>query len=69
MDTVQVLVNDEPTELPAGTTLSSLLAKLNVKPRGVAAAVNAEVVPQQGWEATTLKSGDTVLIITATQGG
>ncbi|NDC37592.1 MAG: sulfur carrier protein ThiS [Proteobacteria bacterium] len=69
IDTVQVLVNDDPTELLAGTTLSGLLAELNVKPRGVAVAVNAEVIPQLGWDNTTLKSGDAVLIITATQGG
>ncbi len=36
---------------------------------GVAAAVNAEVVPRRAWAATALEPGDDVEIITAVQGG
>ena len=37
--------------------------------RGVAVAVNGEVVPKAGWGARRLRSGDSVEIIAATQGG
>lgn len=36
---------------------------------GVAAAVDATVVPRSRWHATELRSGQTVEIITAMQGG
>lgn len=69
MERIQIQVNDEPTELDSGTTLAALLEQLRVKPRGVAAAINSEVIPQSQWHSAALKSGDTILIITATQGG
>jgi sulfur carrier protein len=69
MGQIIVQVNDEPTELASGTTLAALLEQLKVKPRGIAAAINSEVIPQSQWHAAALESGDSVLIITATQGG
>ena len=69
MEPITVQVNDQPTELASGTTLAALLEQLKVKPRGVAAAINSEVIPQSHWHTAALKSGDSVLIITATQGG
>ncbi|MCM4079819.1 sulfur carrier protein ThiS [Paractinoplanes hotanensis] len=37
--------------------------------RGVAVAVNGEVVPRSTWEATALAEGDSVEVLTAAQGG
>ena len=37
--------------------------------RGVAVAVNGEVVPRSTWEATPLAEGDSVEVLTAAQGG
>jgi len=66
-----VLVNGEPRELPAGTTVSGLLDALDVPggPLGVAVAVDAEVVPRGEWETTELGEGARVEVLRAIQGG
>jgi sulfur carrier protein len=37
--------------------------------KGIAVAVNGEVVPRSAWDATDLQPGDRVEVLTAAQGG
>jgi sulfur carrier protein len=68
--TLGILVNDQPYLLAGPPTLGSLLAQLGLAGRrGVAAAVNGEVVPRDAWESRPLAERDRVLVIRATQGG
>jgi sulfur carrier protein len=67
--TVQVSVNGEPREVPAGTTVGQLVAMVTEVASGVAAAVNGEVVPRGSWAARLLGDGDRVEVVTAVQGG
>ena len=48
-----------------------MLARLDLdaRARGVAVAVDAEVVPRGEWEGVALKSGARVEVLTAIQGG
>jgi sulfur carrier protein len=62
-------VNGEPRDVPPGTTLADLVGQLTESPRGVAAAVNGEVVPRRAWSAIPLAERDTVEVVTAVQGG
>lgn len=39
------------------------------KTNGLAVAVNNQVVPRSDWKTTLLQDQDSILIITATQGG
>ena len=66
-----VVVNGERRELPAGMTVSGLLDALDVPDagRGVAVAVDAEVVPRGEWETTELDEGARVEVLHAIQGG
>ena len=66
-----VVVNGEQRELPPGTTVSALLDALDVPGgvRGVAVAVDAEVVPRGEWETTTVADGARVEVLRAIQGG
>jgi sulfur carrier protein len=68
---VTVVINGERRELPAGTTVSALLDALDVPGgvRGVAVAVDAEVVPRGEWETTELDDGARVEVLHAIQGG
>ncbi len=68
---MKVLVNGEPTELEAGATVQSALAGLALPAgeRGVAVAVDAEVVPRGEWTARELSDGARVEILRAIQGG
>jgi sulfur carrier protein len=66
-----VVVNGEAHELPAGTTVRGLLEALEVPggERGVAIAVDAEVVPRGEWDTTELDDGARVEVLRAIQGG
>lgn len=64
-----VTVNGAPRRIDAGLTLDALVATVTAAPRGVAAAVNEDVVPRGSWPTTTLGDGDRVEILTAVQGG
>ena len=64
-------VNGRPADIAAGTTIADLLATLDVpaEGRGVAVAVEAEVVPRGEWPRRSLSDGDRVEVVTAVQGG
>jgi sulfur carrier protein len=66
---MNVLVNGEPTELEAGATVEAVLASLQLPDRGVAVAVDAEVVPRGEWPAHELNEGARVEVLRAIQGG
>jgi sulfur carrier protein len=66
---VKVLVNGEQTELAAGATVEAVLASLELPDRGVAVAVDAEVVPRGEWPARELSEGARVEVLRAIQGG
>jgi sulfur carrier protein len=60
--------SDEP--LVAGTLTALLEEKaVDVAQRGIAVALNGEVVPRAAWPQTQLKAGDSVEIVRARQGG
>jgi sulfur carrier protein len=65
-----VFVNDQPRALAAGTALVDLLRELGLAERkGVAIAINDEVVPRSTWPVRPLADGEHILVIQATQGG
>jgi sulfur carrier protein len=66
---MRVLVNGEPTELESGATVEAVLASLELPDRGVAVAVDAEVVPRAEWPAHELNEGARVEVLRAIQGG
>lgn len=49
--------------------LADVVAGLSAAPRGIAVAVNADVVPRGAWPSTRLGDGDRVEVLTAVQGG
>ena len=65
-----ILVNGEPAERD-GATIAELLSELGVedRARGVAVAVNGEIVPRASWPALRVGDGDRVEALTAMQGG
>jgi sulfur carrier protein len=66
---LRVTVNGEETELPAGTSVSELLELLDIEPRGVAVAVDGEVVTRRAWGERSLAAGERVEILSIAQGG
>lgn len=65
-----ITLNGRPHELASPATLEALLCGLGLSERrGVAAAVNGEVVPRAAWALRALAQSDRVTVIRATQGG
>jgi sulfur carrier protein len=68
---VRVLLNGTEAELASGATVQAALDALDLPGagRGVAVAVDAEVVPRGQWDAHELHDGARVEVLRAIQGG
>jgi thiazole synthase len=66
-----VELNGRPVELPDGATVATAIELSGTAPegRGVAVAVDGDVVPRSEWDATTLAEGQSVEVLAAIQGG
>jgi sulfur carrier protein len=66
-----VTLNGRPHELPDGATVETAVSEAGVdgNGRGVAVAVDGEVVPRGEWGATSLRDGQQVEVLRAVQGG
>jgi sulfur carrier protein len=66
-----ILLNGQPSDLTAGETVARVLAHLDLdrNARGVAVAVDGEIVPRSTWETHALPAGARVEVLTAMQGG
>jgi sulfur carrier protein len=66
-----IVLNGEQTDLAAGAPLTAAIARLglSVDTRGVAIAINGEVLPRSEWSSYTLADETRVEILTAMQGG
>lgn len=66
---MQLTVNGEGRTLAGGATVAELVGAIRAQTRGLAVAVNGEVVPRAGWPVRELRDGDRVEVLTAAQGG
>jgi sulfur carrier protein len=68
---VVVTVNGESQELAGGATVASVLELLDLPPgaRGVAVALDGEVVTRARWSETLLGDGAQIEVVAAIQGG
>lgn len=68
---MKVRVNGHPVELGAAASVAEAVASAGVaRPaRGVAVAVDGEVVPRAQWEERLLCEGEDVEVVHAVQGG
>ncbi|WP_433529926.1 sulfur carrier protein ThiS [Micromonospora sp. CA-263727] len=66
---MELTVNGVRRSVPDGVTVAELVRDVTPQQRGVAVAVNGEVVPRAGWPATVLRGGDRVEVLSAAQGG
>jgi sulfur carrier protein len=66
-----IRLNGELSDVAAGETVLAVLARLDLSPdaRGVAVAVDGEVVPRARWRSFELTEHAQVEVLTAMQGG
>lgn len=68
-DTLKLEVNGEPLEVSPGSTVSDVVEVIGCGARGVAVAVNSELVRRAQWPTAELAEGDRVEIMHAVAGG
>jgi len=68
---VRIVINGEARTVDAGATVESVAELLDVAPgaRGVAIALDGEVVTRSQWSATELRDGCRVEVVSAIGGG
>jgi sulfur carrier protein len=68
---LKIVVNGTERQVPDGLTVAALVEREGGAPeaRGLAVAVDAEVVPRSEWERAMLRGGQRVEILAAIQGG
>jgi thiamine biosynthesis protein ThiS len=66
---IQINVNGEKKECPAGTSVSELLESLDIDKRYVAVEVNLKVVPRTQLSEMKLQESDSLEIVTFVGGG
>ena len=66
-----VVLNGQPHELPDGATVAEAVLAVGVSGdgRGVAVALDGEVVPRGEWARTHVSEGQHVEVLHAVQGG
>jgi sulfur carrier protein len=64
-------LNGRPIELGEAATLAEAVSAAGAEPeaRGVAVAVDGEVVPRGEWDRVELREGQSVEVVGAVQGG
>jgi sulfur carrier protein len=66
---IDIVVNGDPHRVASGSTVATLVATLEAGPRGVAVAIDEEVVPRSVWASTELRDGHRIEVLRASQGG
>ncbi|OZI71838.1 sulfur carrier protein ThiS [Bordetella genomosp. 12] len=66
---MQITLNGQARELPAGTTVLGLLDTLGYTGKRVAVERNGDIVPKSQHAGTPLADGDQVEIVVAVGGG
>jgi sulfur carrier protein len=68
---VKVTVNGAPADVPSGASVAEILAALGHDPsgRGLAVAIDGEVVPRRTWSEAPVAAGSRLEVLAAAQGG
>jgi sulfur carrier protein len=66
-----IVLNGEACDVRAGESIVAALARLDLErdARGIAVAVDGEVVPRARWDSYALAESARVEVVTAMQGG
>lgn len=66
---MNIVVNGAPRETDDETTVDALVRSMGGGERGVAVALNGEVVPRSAWSTTQIEEADRVEVLRAVGGG
>ena len=66
---IDITLNGEPRRVAGDSAVADLMSTLNQPARGIAVAINREVLPRATWQTRRLNAGDRVEIVKAIGGG
>lgn len=66
---MQIIVNGDPREVPAGYTAAQLVESLGLTGRRIAMEVNLDIVPRSRYAEHAFSDGDRVEVVNAIGGG
>ena len=66
---LSIVVNGQPCEISAATSLAALLQQLEIPARGVAIEINGQIVPRARHAEQRLAAGDRLEIVSLVGGG
>ena len=66
--TIEILLNNQATQLPQGATVAQALAQLQLRPP-FAVAINTQFVPKSRYDSQVLQAGDKMEVIAPVTGG
>ena len=67
---MEITVNQKNYDLEEACSVEQMLsAVLQTEAKGIAVAINQNIVSKSNWRSHQLKKGDQVMLIKATQGG
>jgi sulfur carrier protein len=71
MNELVVSVNGDPMTVPEGSMIADVVARLleGAEPKGIAVAVDRDVIPRSEWSTTSVRPGAPIEIVTAAAGG
>lgn len=64
-----VKLNDVRHEVAEGVSLAAFLERLGIQSKGVAVAIDYQVIPKDEWETFVLTDGQELMLIHAVSGG
>lgn len=68
-ENMKININDKPTDVAENSTLQQVADQLQLPTKGVAMAVNQEMVQREEWAQTPVHADDNILVIKAFCGG
>ena len=68
-ETIEIVVNGEPKQVPEGLAVDSLLRHLDIPAGRVAVELDRNIVRKQDWSTTVIASGAQVEVVWFVGGG
>jgi len=69
MTSIRVQINGDTREIPAGRTVTDLLAHLGLHPRLVVVEYNREILDRERYSETQVREGDSLELVHFVGGG
>ena len=66
---IEVVVNGESREIPAGLNVRQMLVHLGIDPQRVAVELNRAIVGKANWDATGVEADSSIEIVEFVGGG